>query len=91
MATCPNSLNLPHGEMLDPETKTFRDAETLRAAFVAAGLDLQAPAIATCGSGISACVLALGLHLIGHRQIAVYDGSWSEWGAREDAPVATAP
>jgi len=87
----PNSLNLPHGQMLDPETKTFRDAETLHAAFAAAGLDMQAPVVATCGSGVSACVLALGLHLIGHRQVAVYDGSWSEWGARDDTPVATKP
>jgi thiosulfate/3-mercaptopyruvate sulfurtransferase len=87
----PNSLNLAHGQMLDPETKTFRDAGALRAAFEEAGLDMQAPVVATCGSGVSACVLALGLHLIGHRQVAVYDGSWSEWGARDDTPVATAP
>jgi len=87
----PNSLNLAHSQMLDPETKTFRDAGALRAAFEEAGLDMQAPVVATCGSGVSACVLALGLHLIGHRQVAVYDGSWSEWGARDDTPVATAP
>jgi thiosulfate/3-mercaptopyruvate sulfurtransferase len=42
---------------------------------------------ATCGSGVSACVLAFALHLLGHRQFAVYDGSWTEWGGRSDTPV----
>ena len=40
-------------------------------------------------SGVAACLLALGLHLLGHRDVAVYDGSWSEWGAREGAPIST--
>jgi hypothetical protein len=52
-----------------------------------AGDDLDRPAVATCGSGVTACVLALGLHLLGHDGYAVYDGSRTEWGGREDTPV----
>ena len=66
-------------------------ADALRAAFEDAGIDLDRPVVATCGSGVSACTLALGLHLLGHRDVAVYDGSWSEWAAQPDAPVATGP
>jgi thiosulfate/3-mercaptopyruvate sulfurtransferase len=62
-------------------------AEQLRQAFVAAGIDLGRPVITTCGSGVTAAVLFLGLHLLGHRQLALYDGSWSEWGGRDDTPI----
>jgi cytochrome P450 len=51
------------------------------------GLDPTRPVIATCGSGVSAAVLALGLYLLGRREAAVYDGSWTEWGGRSDTPV----
>ena len=57
--------------------------------FGAAGVDMDKPVITSCGSGVTACILALGLHLVGHRDVAVYDGSWSEWGASEDAPIET--
>ncbi len=83
----PGSCNLPFGDLLDPETKTFRGAAEIRAAVAAAGIDLARPVVTTCGSGVTACVLALGLHLIGHREVAVYDGSWSEWGSRDDTPI----
>ena len=83
----PGSLNLPYTEILDPESRTFRDRAALRAAFEAAGLDLDRPVAATCGSGVTAAVLALGLYELGRRDAAVYDGSWSEWGSREDTPV----
>ncbi|MCG8695183.1 MAG: 3-mercaptopyruvate sulfurtransferase [Minwuiales bacterium] len=83
----PGSYNVPYPELLDPETKTFKPAEEIHAAFEAAGIDMKRPVVTTCGSGVTACILALGLHLIGHRQVAVYDGSWTEWGGRDDTPV----
>ena len=63
----------------------------LGAAFRDAGVDLTAPIITTCGSGISASILALALARLGRDDVAVYDGSWSEWGARADTPVAIGP
>jgi thiosulfate/3-mercaptopyruvate sulfurtransferase len=83
----PGSKNVPYGEMTDPATGTLLPAAALEAKFRAAGVDPAKPIVASCGSGVSACALALGLHLIGARQVAVYDGSWSEWGARSDTPI----
>jgi len=59
----------------------------LRKRFEAAGIDLTRPVTTTCGSGITASVLAFALHLLGHPRVAVYDGSWTEWGGRADTPV----
>lgn len=84
----PGSLNLPYGVLFNPDG-TLLSAEALKAKFRAAGIDLGKPVAATCGSGVSACVLAFALHLLGHRQVAVYDGSWTEWGGRNDTPVET--
>ncbi len=79
----PGSANLPYGGIVDAETGTYRDAETLSATFAAAGID-ERPVITTCGSGVSACILGLGMHLLGNENWSVYDGSWTEWGSTAD-------
>jgi thiosulfate/3-mercaptopyruvate sulfurtransferase len=84
----PGSLSLPYDRLFGPDG-TLLPPAGLRAAFVAAGVDPGRPAIATCGSGVSACVLALGLHRLDRPDAAVYDGSWTEWGGRPDTPVET--
>ncbi|MBJ3761642.1 3-mercaptopyruvate sulfurtransferase [Maribius pontilimi] len=84
----PGSKNLPFGAVLN-EDGTMKDADGLRAAFADAGVDLDRPIITTCGSGVTAAILALGLARIGHDDWSVYDGSWSEWGAYDGLPVAT--
>ena len=85
----PGSTCLHYPRLIDPETGEFLPAGELEAAFEDCGVDLDRPAVGTCGSGVSACVLALGLHLLGHEDYAVYDGSWTEWGSRSDTPVET--
>jgi thiosulfate/3-mercaptopyruvate sulfurtransferase len=82
----PGSLNLPYDTLYRPDA-TLLPPDGLRQAFAAAGVDLSEPVATTCGSGITASVLALGLHLIGHKKVAVYDGSWTEWAGRSDTPV----
>lgn len=83
----PNSANLFFRELLNPDG-TMKDPDALRAAFEGAGVDLARPVITTCGSGVTAAVLSLGLERLGHRQHALYDGSWSEWGIYDGLKVA---
>jgi thiosulfate/3-mercaptopyruvate sulfurtransferase len=83
----PGSLNLPWTELIDPESKTFLPVEQIRAKFETAGLSKDKPVVASCGSGVTACVLAFGLYLTGRDDVAIYDGSWAEWGLAEDTPV----
>ena len=87
----PGSLNLPFDALTDPKTRTLLPAETLEQLFAAAGLERGKPVVTSCGSGVTACALAFGLHLIGWPDAAVYDGSWSEWGLPGDTPVETGP
>jgi thiosulfate/3-mercaptopyruvate sulfurtransferase len=84
----PGSVSLPINGLTDPTTKTFLPADGIRATLAGAGIDNTAqPMITSCGSGVAACMVSLGLYLIGNKAVPVYDGSWSEWGARKDTPV----
>ncbi len=83
----PGSRCLYYPTLMDIDSGEFLPAEELRAAFETGGVDMNRPAVGTCGSGVSACVLALGLHLLGHENYAVYDGSWTEWGGALENPV----
>ena len=87
----PGSLNLPFNALIDAETQTLRSTEVLRQAFEEAGVDYKRPVVTTCGSGVTAAILSLGLELTGHKQVALYDGSWAEWGLPGDTPVETGP
>lgn len=82
----PGSINVPFADLIDDRTRQMLPAEQLKARFDKAGITPHKPVIATCGSGVTACVVALALHLVGHDEVSVYDGSWAEWGNRDDAP-----
>ncbi|MFK3891644.1 sulfurtransferase [Sphingomonas sp. NPDC079357] len=83
----PGSRNLPYPQLFNADG-TWKQGDALAAAFTAAGVDLDRPLAMTCGSGITASVLAFGAHLLG-REAAVYDGSWTEWGGDPATPKAT--
>ncbi|PJF09563.1 3-mercaptopyruvate sulfurtransferase [Pseudorhodobacter sp. MZDSW-24AT] len=83
----PGSKNVPYATLLNADG-TLKPPAELKAVFEAAGVDLGKPAITSCGSGVTAAILSLALERIGHRTHALYDGSWSEWGAYEDLAVA---
>jgi thiosulfate/3-mercaptopyruvate sulfurtransferase len=86
----PGSKNLPFNELVGADG-TILPADQLRRRIEAAGINLSQPIVATCGSGTSACALILSLELLGHRDAAVYDGAWAEWGGRSDTPIESGP
>jgi thiosulfate/3-mercaptopyruvate sulfurtransferase len=86
----PGAHNLHWARLVTPQGR-LADRATLAAAFAEAGVDVEKPILTTCGSGVSAAILALGLARLGAWRTPVYDGSWSEWGAAADAPAALGP
>jgi len=84
----PGALNVPWSTLVNADG-TLKGPAELRAVFEAAGVDLARPIITTCGSGVSAAFLSLGLATLGLDRAPVYDGSWTEWGGRDDTAVAT--
>lgn len=85
----PGALNLPFPAILNPDG-TMKRGEALEQAFRSVGIDLDRPVVTTCGSGVTAAILSLGLAVLG-RSSRLYDGSWAEWGGRADTDVVSAP
>jgi thiosulfate/3-mercaptopyruvate sulfurtransferase len=82
----PGSCNVPSGDLI--ENGRLVSPERIKAAFAAGGVDLDKPIITSCGSGVTAAILTFALESLGKNPKGLYDGSWSEWGARPDLPIA---
>jgi thiosulfate/3-mercaptopyruvate sulfurtransferase len=86
----PGANNVHYASMVNADG-TMKSPDELRATFEKAGVNVEAPIAASCGTGITACAVLLGLDVVGARQTALYDGSWTEWGSQSDTPVETGP
>jgi thiosulfate/3-mercaptopyruvate sulfurtransferase len=86
----PGASNIHYASLLNPGG-TLKSPSEIEAIFATAGIDLSKPVITSCGSGITAAILSLGLTLAGTRDHALYDGSWTEWGGNPDNPIIAGP
>jgi thiosulfate/3-mercaptopyruvate sulfurtransferase len=86
----PGARNIPFGALIN-EQGQLRPADELKDIFASAGAELSSPTICTCGSGVTAAVIALALARLGRWEASIYDGAWAEWGATAHAPVTTGP
>jgi thiosulfate/3-mercaptopyruvate sulfurtransferase len=84
----PGSRNLPYSSVYNADG-TWKRGDELKAVFEGAGIDLAKPLVATCGSGLTASSIVFGAHLLGMENVALYDGSWSDWGSDPETPKAT--
>jgi thiosulfate/3-mercaptopyruvate sulfurtransferase len=85
----PTSVNLFWGDLLNDADGTLVGADEIRKFAARANVDPARDIVASCGSGVTACIVALSMHVLGNRNCAVYDGSWAEWGRRQDLPIET--
>jgi len=84
----PGAINLPFQKLMDTENfMVMRPADDLQTIISNACIDLEKPLVSSCGSGVTAAPLVLALYLLGHTRAAIYDGSWTEWGSRDDTPI----
>lgn len=85
----PGAVSLPFTRLMEMADRTMLPADEIRNALEDAGVDLGKPMLTSCGSGVTACILSLGLYLIGKKEVPVFDGSWTEWAGNPDSPIET--
>ncbi len=86
----PGARTVPFTTLLNDD-RTLRSRDEMAAIFEDAGVSKNRPIVTSCGSGVTAAILSFALEELGHRNVSLYDGSWTEWGSREDLPIATGP